>query len=294
MDEGAASLAEFAAASGCIGIIPSSPAAKSTGDSSPARAKRSGREVKRRVSGRGRCVGEGSGSDKEDDQACRGRGADGRRARRRGAELPAGLRDGVALALDRARRRGEERAPANLLALCLDADARVVSAILENPQVGLEHVRLIAFHHRTGTGLEILARRQDSTNARRATAAAQPDGRRDTVLKRVMATKRLFQTYKIAIDRDVPELTRAKSRGYMRAKYQNAPSEERADLVLRTEGRCLIYMTGCAFDAKMTQILCGGRTTRCCSSRTSRSSRRRRLPPRPPDEAAVRAARTRR
>jgi hypothetical protein len=72
-----------------------------------------------------------------------------------------------------------------------------------------------------------------------------------------MASKRLFQTYKIAIDRDVPELTRSKSRGYMRQKYQNAPSEERADLVLRTEGRCLIYMTGCAFDAKMTGILCG-------------------------------------
>jgi hypothetical protein len=79
----------------------------------------------------------------------------------------------------------------------------------------------------------------------------------DTVLGRVMASKRLFQTYKIAIDRDVPELTRSKSRGYMRKKYQSAPSEERADLVLRTEGRCLIYMTGCAFDAKMTQILCG-------------------------------------
>jgi hypothetical protein len=43
----------------------------------------------------------------------------------------------------------------------------------------------------------------------------------------------------------------------MRKKYQNAPSEERADLVQRTEGRCLIYMTGCAFDAKMTSILCG-------------------------------------
>lgn len=147
---------------------------------------------------------------------------------------------------------------ADLLALCLDADARVIAAILENPTCGLAHVRLIAFHHRTGTGLEIVTRRNDFLRdllvERRLLRNPQAG---DTVLQRIMASKRLFQTYKIAIDRDVPELTRSKSRGYMRQKYQSAPPEERADLVLRTEGRCLIYMTGCAFDAKMTGILCG-------------------------------------
>ncbi len=146
----------------------------------------------------------------------------------------------------------------DLLALCLDADSRVIAAILENPQVGLQHVRLIAFYHRTGVGLEMVTRRQDFLRdllVERRLLRNPMAG--DTVLQRVMASKRLFQTYKIAIDREVPELTRSKSRGFMRQKYQNAPSEERADLVLRTEGRCLIYMTGCAFDAKMTQILCG-------------------------------------
>jgi hypothetical protein len=147
---------------------------------------------------------------------------------------------------------------ADLLALCLDADSRVIAGILENPTVGLAHVRLIAFHHRTGVGLEMVSRRQEFLRdllVERRLLRNPMAG--DTVLGRVMASKRLFQTYKIAIDRDVPELTRSKSRGYLRKKYQNAPSEERADLVLRTEGRCLIYMTGCAFDAKMTQILCG-------------------------------------
>jgi hypothetical protein len=147
---------------------------------------------------------------------------------------------------------------ADLMALCLDADARVIAAIVENPTCGLAHVRLIAFHHRTGTGLEIITRRNDFLRdmlvERRLLRNPQAG---DTVLQRVLASKRLFQTYKIAIDRDVPELTRAKSRGAMRQKYQNAPSEERADLVLRTEGRCLIFMTGCAFDAKMTGIMCG-------------------------------------
>lgn len=147
---------------------------------------------------------------------------------------------------------------ADLLALCLDADARVIAAILENPTVGLAHVRLIAFYHRTGVGLEMVTRRQEFLRdllVERRLLRNPMAG--DTVLGRVMATKRLFQTYKIAIDRDIPELTRSKARGYLRKKYQSAPSEERADLVLRTEGRCLIYMTGCAFDAKMTQILCG-------------------------------------
>ena len=79
----------------------------------------------------------------------------------------------------------------------------------------------------------------------------------DMVLGRVMASKRLFQTYKIAVDREVPDLTRAKSRGHLRQKWQTAPAEERADLLLRTEARCLTIMTGCTFDAKTTAILCG-------------------------------------
>jgi hypothetical protein len=147
---------------------------------------------------------------------------------------------------------------AELLALCLDPDPRVIAGILENPTCGLAHVRLIAFHHRTGTGLEMVTRRSDFLRdllvERRLLRNAHAG---DTVLQRVMASKRLFQTYKIAIDRDVPDLTRSKARGFMRQKYQSAPPEERADLVLRTEGRCLVFMTGCAFDAKMTGILCG-------------------------------------
>ncbi|MBX3212744.1 MAG: hypothetical protein KF850_11970 [Labilithrix sp.] len=146
----------------------------------------------------------------------------------------------------------------DLLALCFDADPRVIGAILENAACGLDHVRLIAFHHRTGTGLEIVARRQDWLRdllVERRLLRNPMIG--EIVLGRVMGPKRLFPTYKIAIDRDIPELTRIKCRGYLRQKWQTAPSEERADLLLRTEGRCLILMTGCTFDAKTTAILCG-------------------------------------
>ncbi len=147
---------------------------------------------------------------------------------------------------------------ADLLALCFDAEARVVGAVLENASHGLEHARLVAAHHHTSVGLEILSRRQDVLRdvmvERRLLRNPQAG---DIVLGRVMGPKRVMQTYKVAIDREVPELTRVKARGMLRQKFQTSTPEERADLVLRTEGRCLILMTGCTFDAKTTQILCG-------------------------------------
>lgn len=146
----------------------------------------------------------------------------------------------------------------DLLALCFDAEPRVVAAVLENTSHGLEHARLIAAHHHTSTGLEMLSRRQDvlrDAMVERRLLRNPQSG--DIVLGRVMSPKRLLPTYKVAIDREVPELTRVKGRGMLRQKFQGSPPEERADLVLRTEGRCLVLMTGCTFDAKTTQILCG-------------------------------------
>ena len=146
----------------------------------------------------------------------------------------------------------------DLFAFCFDPDPRVIAAILENATTGLDHVRLIAFHHRTTTGLEMVARRQDwlrDTLVERRFLRNPMIG--EIVLGRVMNPKRLFPTYKIAIDRDIPELSRIKVRGMLKKKWQTATSEERADLILRTEARSLVLMTGCTFDAKTTAILCG-------------------------------------
>lgn len=146
----------------------------------------------------------------------------------------------------------------DLFALCFDVDPKVISAILENPQVGLDHVRLIALHHRTTTGIEILSRRaewlRDILVERRLLRNPQIG---DIVLAKVMNNKRIGQTYRICIDREIPEMTRAKSRGHLRKKWQSAAPEDRADLVIRTEARCLTLLTGCTFDARTTQILCG-------------------------------------
>jgi len=146
----------------------------------------------------------------------------------------------------------------DLLALSLDPDPRVVAALLENALLGLDHVRLIATYHRTGTGLEMVARRQEwlrDVVVERKLLKNPMVG--EVVLGRIMNPKHLFPTYKIAIDRDIPELTRVKCRGMIRPKWQKASPEERSDLLLRTEARCLTLMTGCTFDAKTTAILCG-------------------------------------
>jgi hypothetical protein len=147
---------------------------------------------------------------------------------------------------------------ADLFALCLDPEPRVIAAILENHTVGLDHVRMIAFHHRTGTGLEIMARRQDwlrdlQVERRLLRNPMSPE----QVTARILNPKNLLVTYKLMVDREIPELTRTRIRGHFRKKWTTAPPEDRAELMLRTEGRPLIYMTGCTFDARTTQIICG-------------------------------------
>ena len=102
----------------------------------------------------------------------------------------------------------------------LDPDGRIIAALLENPTVGLDHVRMMAFHHRTGTGLELITRRQDWLRdlqvERRLLRNPQTP---ETVLTRVMSPKQLLQTYKIMVDREIPELTRTRVRGHFRKKW---------------------------------------------------------------------------
>lgn len=145
---------------------------------------------------------------------------------------------------------------ADLYALCYDPDPKVIAGILENSGIALDHVRLIAMHHRNAVGIEILTRRndwlRDAMVERRLLRNPQSN---DQVLSRIFTPKRLLATYKVAVDREVPELTRVKGRAWVRKKWQQSQGEERADFILRTGARCLTIMAGCAFDAKTTQIL---------------------------------------
>jgi hypothetical protein len=145
---------------------------------------------------------------------------------------------------------------ADLLALCLDAEPQVIHAVLTNAKSGLAHARMIALHHRTHTGLELVGRRaeflSDANVQRRLLANPQLPG---TLLRRMVSPKLLMEVYKIAINREIPERSRVMTRELLQKKFMLGSGDERAALLIKTEGRCLILLVNCALDSRTTQIL---------------------------------------
>ena len=146
---------------------------------------------------------------------------------------------------------------ARLCALCFDPDPRVIHAVLGNAAATLEHARLIAFHHRTARGLDELVRRTaiaaDTMVHRRLVRNPGVD---EGMFRRLMGNKRLLEVYKVSLDRDVPERSRAAARTLLRSRFGTAQAEERVEIVWATEGRVLAAMAGLTFDSRTTAILC--------------------------------------
>ncbi len=144
----------------------------------------------------------------------------------------------------------------NLFALCFDPDPHVVGALLTNPKSNLEHARLIATHHHTNVGLDLLGRRSeclaDAQVQRRLLANPQLP---DSLLRKIVQSKLLADVYKIAVNREIPERSRIMTRELLQKKFLLASPDERAALLFRTEGRCLVVLVNCALDARTTQML---------------------------------------
>jgi hypothetical protein len=144
-----------------------------------------------------------------------------------------------------------------LFALCMDPAPQVLGALLDNAHFGLDHARVLAQQHKTPQGLEILARRaqflRDSHVQRRLLQNLQTP---ENVLERILRMRRLIDVYRSSIDRDLPERTRTRIRARLRPCFMHAEPEERAALIIKTEGRCLMQLNGCTFDGRTTQILC--------------------------------------
>jgi hypothetical protein len=145
----------------------------------------------------------------------------------------------------------------NLSALCFDPLPAVVIALLENPNVGLTQARLVAKHHRNPVGLEAYAARGDF--------AADLGVRRNllhnpqlpqSLYRRLWGGRRMLEQHKVTISREVPEQTRRTAREVLRARFSSGPSEEKAELILKTEGRCLAALVGLPIDSKTTALLC--------------------------------------
>jgi hypothetical protein len=145
----------------------------------------------------------------------------------------------------------------DLTAFCFDPAAEVVRAVLENPRVGVVHAQLIATHHRTAAGLEALGSRLAFTNdpgVRRA--LLQNPLLPAALFRRLWSPRRLLELYLVAASHDSPEQIRAMARDLLRSSFNQRPGEERAELILTTEGRCLAGMAGLTLDSHATALLC--------------------------------------
>jgi hypothetical protein len=146
----------------------------------------------------------------------------------------------------------------DLSAFCFDPAPAVIHALIENPRFGPLQARLVAAHHGTSSGLEALAAR--------AAFAADPGVRRAllrnpqlsaAVMRRLYGGRRLLEQQKLVDSHDLPEQTRRTARELLRARFSTAEPEERVELILKTEGRCLGSLAGLPIDGKTAALLCG-------------------------------------
>jgi len=144
-----------------------------------------------------------------------------------------------------------------LSAYCFDPMLKVVLAIMENPSAGLVQARLIAAHHRNPPGLEAIASRVPYANdAGVRRALLQNPQLTGTVFRRLWSSRRLSEQYLVTISRDAPEQTRRLARDVLRTSFLQRTGEERVELILSTEGRCLVLLAGLTIDGKTTALLC--------------------------------------
>ncbi len=144
-----------------------------------------------------------------------------------------------------------------LSACCFDPTAEVIRAVLENPRAGTLHARLIATHHRTAAGLEALGARMAFTNDGGVRRALLQNPLLPVALfRRLWSPRRLSEQYLVAASHDSPEQVRAMARDLLRSTFNQRPGEERAELILTTEGRCLAGMAGLTLDSHATALLC--------------------------------------
>ena len=144
-----------------------------------------------------------------------------------------------------------------LCALCFDPVPAVINGILENPQVGFPHARLIARYHRTPQGIDAVFKRAEFVRDGQVQRYLLANPMlQDPHLKKILQPKRLGIVYKWALSRDIPEKNRNKVRHLLRAKWSTAEGDERANLVFGTEGRVLLMLAGLPFDSQTTSLLC--------------------------------------
>ena len=145
----------------------------------------------------------------------------------------------------------------DLAAFCFDPMPAVIRSILENSHTNLTHARLIARHHRNGVGIEAITMRATFTadSAVRKELLGNPQLPAGA-LRRIWASRPMHEQWLATTSRDVPEQNRKGAREVLRTRFASGPAEEKVELIMRTEGRCLGLLTGIPLDSKSTALLC--------------------------------------
>jgi hypothetical protein len=144
-----------------------------------------------------------------------------------------------------------------LSALCFDPVPSVVRAVMENPRAGLSHARLIAAHHGNAVGLDALGEKAallQDTEVQRLLLRNQQTSL--PLLQRILSRRRLTDVYNATQSRELPERNRTNAMQMLRRRFSEVSAEERVELILRTEGRALLALSGLSLDGKSAALLC--------------------------------------
>jgi hypothetical protein len=128
---------------------------------------------------------------------------------------------------------------------------------VENPRFGLVHARLLAAHHPHPTGLSALTKKEsflrDPEVQRMLLRNVQTP---PALLQRIFHQRRLLDLFQLSVGREMPEKNKLASREAFRGRWSSGMSEEKVDVLFRTEGRILAQLVGLAMDQKSAALFC--------------------------------------
>ena len=76
------------------------------------------------------------------------------------------------------------------------------------------------------------------------------------LLQRIFHQRRLLDLFQLSVGREMPEKNKLASREALRGRWSSGMSEEKVDVLFRTEGRLLAQLVGLAMDQKSAALFC--------------------------------------
>jgi hypothetical protein len=145
----------------------------------------------------------------------------------------------------------------SLLALCHDANPRVIKRVLDNHSSDLDHARLIAKVHKTSVGLGFVCNNPSLAKDERVQRNLLKNPvLSESQLRTILIPKNLKQTWKIASGTEITQNNKSRARNMLKEKFKTASHEEKAAFIYDTEGRALILLSDVPLGEKTIALLC--------------------------------------